>query len=54
MFLKHILLEIENSWGWLLNSLTRTEERTIEQKSRVEETIYRRVEKRIELKSRSD
>ena len=43
-----------NSWGWLLNSLTRTEERTVEEKSRVEETIYRRVEKRIELKSRSD
>ena len=31
-----------------------TEERTVEEKSRVEETIYRRVEKRIELKSRSD
>ena len=35
-------------------ALTRTEERTVEEKSRVEETIYRRVEKRIELKSRSD
>ena len=43
-----------NSWGWILNSLTRTEERTVEEKSRVEETMYRRVEKRIELKSRSD
>jgi hypothetical protein len=40
--------------GWLLNSLTHTEERTVEEKSRAEEPIYRRVEKRIELKSRSD
>jgi hypothetical protein len=54
MFLRHILFEIKTSWGWLLNSLTHTEERTIEEKSRVEGTIYRRVEKRIELKRRSD
>ena len=43
-----------NSWGWHLNRLTRIEEKIIEEKSRVEEIMYRRVEKRIELKSRSD
>ena len=55
MFYKHIFFEIETpTWGWLLNSLTHAEERTLEEKSRVEDTIYGRVEKRIELKSRSD
>ena len=53
MFLRHILFEIETHGDGFFNSLTHTEERTVELKSRVEETIYRRVEKRIELKSRS-
>ena len=47
--LRHILFEIETCWGWLANSLTHTEEKTVEEKSRVEETIlYIYIEKRRE------
>ena len=48
MFLRHILFEIETCWGWLANSLTHTEEKTVEEKSRVEETIYIYIQKRRE------
>ena len=42
------------SCGWVPNSLAHTDERTVEEKSRAEKNAYKRVEKNIELKSRTD
>ena len=47
MFLRYILLEIEIYGDGI-------EERTIEEKSRTKEIIYRKIEKKMELKKRSD
>jgi hypothetical protein len=47
MFLRHILLEIEIHGDG-------TEKRIIEEKSRTKEIIYRKIEKKMELKKRSD